>query len=141
DSEDSDMDDRDDGGRGGKNAVGSPLRVHYRKEVDELRDVIATVDLENRENFHHALWLVMEKGLSQKDFAEHRGFRASTVNRWAPGARAPPPTRRPAVVRDALTMLYDEIRRGTPVVMRSFPEGEDADASPERGRAAKTSKG
>jgi len=138
-------DHHDDGGHGGKKhadeRVGSPLRVHYRKEVDELRDVIATVDLENRENFHHALWLVMEKGLSQKDFAEHRGFRASTVNRWVTGAKAPPPKRRPAVVRDALHMLYDEIRRGTPVVMKSFSEGEDADASPERGRAAKTLKG
>jgi hypothetical protein len=138
-------DNRDDGGQGaGKDAngrVGSPLRVHYRKEVDDLRDVIATVDLENRENFHHALWLVMEKGLSQKDFAEHRGFRASTVNRWVTGAKAPPPKRRPAVVRDALAMLYDEIRRGAPVVMKSFPEGDDADASPERKRAPKTSKG
>lgn len=138
-------DNRDDGGQGGKartnDHVGSPLRVHYRKEVDELRDVIATVDLENRENFHHALWLVTEKGLSQKDFAEHRGFRASTVNRWVTGAKAPPPKRRPAVVRDALAMLYEEIRKGSPVVMKSFPEGDDADASPQRKRAAKTSKG
>ncbi|HWE44848.1 MAG TPA: hypothetical protein VG407_02380 [Caulobacteraceae bacterium] len=104
-------------------AVGAPFRVLYRKHVDELHNAVRHYDLEDRDNFVHALWLVMQSGLSQKDFAEHRGFRASTVNRWVTGAKAPPPKRRPAIVRDALAMLETAIREGRPVIMGSY--GED----------------
>jgi hypothetical protein len=106
-------------------AVGAPFRVLYRKHVDELHNAVRHYDLEDRDNFVHALWLVMQSGLSQKDFAEHRGFRASTVNRWVTGAKAPPPKRRPAIVRDALAMLETAIREGRPVIMGSFGEDDD----------------
>src|SRR5215469_5530705 len=102
--------------------IGSPFRVLYRQEVEALREAIRTADLEDRDNFVHALWMIMEKGLTQKEFAEHRGFRASTVNRWVTGAKAPPPKRRPAIVRDAFAMLEHAIRDREPVIMRTFSE-------------------
>ena len=113
-------------------SIGLPFRVLYRKQLDALHRAVLSEDLEDRNNFVHALWLVMQAGLSQKDFAEHRGFRASTVNRWVTGAKAPPPKRRPAIVRDALAMLEQAIRDDAPVIMRTYGEddGDDAAAEP-----------
>ena len=108
-------------------SIGLPFRVLYRKQIDALHKAVLAENLEDRNNFVHALWLVMQSGLSQKDFAEHHGFRASTVNRWVTGAKAPPPKRRPAIVRDALAMLEHALRDAEPVIMRTYGEEDDAD--------------
>jgi ketosteroid isomerase-like protein len=121
--------------------VGSPWRVAYRREVDALREMIRTEDMEDREHFAHALWMVIQKGLSQKDFADHRGFRASTINRWVTGAKAPPPKRRPAIVRDAFAMLEEAIRNCEPVIMRTIADVDTvAPAAPVVKTKAKTGK-
>ncbi len=131
--------DEDSSADGGGPQVGSPWRVAYRREVDALRELIRTEDMEDREHFAHALWMVMQKGLSQKDFADHRGFRASTINRWVTGAKAPPPKRRPAIVRDAFAMLEEAIRNGEPVIMRTIVD-EDGPASAPTAKALSKTK-
>jgi DNA-binding transcriptional regulator YdaS (Cro superfamily) len=115
--------------RGMGEADAAPVRALYRHMVGELRALSRTrhAHFEVRENFHHAFWLATVLGLSQKDFAESHGFRTSTVNRWVTGAKAPPPKRRPALVRDAIRMLDEEIAKGAPVPMRVFPEDEAAE--------------
>jgi hypothetical protein len=127
----------DDGAGSPPEAIGFPFRVLYRKQIDALHKAVLSENLEDRNNFVHALWMIVESGLSQKAFAEHRGFRASTVNRWVTGAKAPPPKRRPAIVRDALAMLEQAISNGEPEIMRTFGEEDEADVAGQSvGRAA-----
>jgi hypothetical protein len=117
----------DDSAASAPETIGFPFRVLYRKQIDALHKAVLSENLEDRNNFVHALWMIVESGLSQKAFAEHRGFRASTVNRWVTGAKAPPPKRRPAIVRDALAMLEQAISNAEPEIMRTFGEEDDAD--------------
>lgn len=115
-----------------------PGRLMHRRWLEDLTRTANEIDLSDRRNFHHTMWLIMALGGNQTAFAERHGYQPTTVSRWANGAVAPPKLRRRPIILDAIEHLQINIREGLPVPLRDFAdEDTQGDAKATAGRPAR----
>ena len=110
----------------------------HRRWLDDLTRTASTIDLSDRRNFHHIMWLIRALGGNQTAFAERHGYQPTTVSRWTNGAVAPPKLRRRPIILDAIAHLQINVREGILVPLRDFADEEaQGDAKALAGRPAR----
>ena len=106
-----------------------PGRLLHRTWVDDLTRTANDIDLSDRRNFHHMMWLIMALGGNQTAYAERHGYQPTTVSRWVNGAVAPPKLRRRPIILDALEHLEINLKEGLAVPLKDFADEDTQGAA------------
>jgi DNA-binding transcriptional regulator YdaS (Cro superfamily) len=97
--------------------------------VDDLERTAGEIDLSDRRNFHHMMWLIMALGGNQTAYAERHGYQPTTVSRWVNGAVAPPKLRRRPIILDAIEHLQINLKEGLAVPLKDFTDEDSQGAT------------